>query len=193
MTKRVLPGSTPPAPKPKPRTPRSPRPRSKERLWLACFQFDESAPPGIHCSHGRFIVAVRTTTARKALDLCRARLRHLRSTTRLFDSPCTIFLDHVIAIPDTSTTPALVNYSRTVYFDRGGEGEILSGVPEQEDLDGELQTFGPAEEKDKPLEAFLDFGGQRANDALPAAMRVRDSSEDARPVQHPSGGRPKRR
>lgn len=147
------------------------RPQRKraERTWLACFQFDEPALPDAPRPNGHFQIVVKATTPNKALDLCRARLRELRATTSMFDTPCTIYLDHLIAISDVGEKPTLVNYTHAMFFEGGGQGEILCGLPEQPDV--HLDVFVTNQKEDEPTPAFLDFGGEHANELLRQAVQ----------------------
>ncbi len=141
-------------------------PASDGRLWLACFQADDAGLPDVPHQTESFQLVLRAKTPKAALDACRRRLRELRTTTGLFDTPCSIYLDHLVAIEGVGSTPALVNYVSKLPTSGGAVGEILSAVPEQEH--GQVEAYVWEGDDDGP---FLDFGGQHANDLLRRAVR----------------------
>lgn len=55
-------------------------------------------------------MAVRARTPKAASDLCGARLRELRSTTSLFDTPCTIYLECIVALDEVGAKPAFLDF-----------------------------------------------------------------------------------
>lgn len=136
------------------------------RLWLVCFQADHPSLPDAPHDSQSFQLVLRAKTPKAALDACRRRLRELRTSSSLFDTPCSIYLDHLIAIEGVGTTPALVNYVSKLPNERGVVGEILCAVPEQKDA--QVDGFG-WEGDDGP---FLDFGGQHANKLLRQAVQA---------------------
>lgn len=134
--------------------------RADAPLWLVCFQSDIAGLPDAPQQSQSFQLVVRAKTPKAALDTCRLRLRELRTTSSLFDAPCSIYLDHLIAIEGVSATAALVNYVSKLPSEQGIDGEILCAVPEQQDVD--VEVFGPRDGEGP----FLDFGGQHANQLL---------------------------
>jgi hypothetical protein len=151
-------------------TPKQTKPRPPDGLSLVCFQYDEPSVPGTRSGGGSFQIVVRARSYAKALDASKARLRELRATTSLFDTPCTVILDHLIEISGVAEKAALVNYVSKMPVEGGADGDaqILCGVPEQPDLP--LPVFGPREKKGEDVEPFVDFGGKAAQDYLSKAI-----------------------
>jgi hypothetical protein len=149
-------------------------------LYLGCFNFER---PGETDREGTFQMVVQASTPKQALDRFRARLRKLRTTTTLFDSPVTIYMEGVIALRGSFDDGLLVNWE-------SGEAPPLPNVrlmcliPEQDDTEAESYGIGPEEDGD--VEPFLDFGGRTVARALAAARTQGAGSPDfaARALPH---------
>lgn len=161
-----VPAASSKSPRTPPRRSSAPKPTAATdgRLWLVCFQADDAGLPDVPHQTMSFQLVLRAKTPKAALDACRRRLRELRTTTGLFDTPCSIYLDHLIAIEGVGSMPALVNYVTKLPSKSGVVGEVLCAVPEQNDAPVEGFDW---EGDDGP---FLDFGGQHANALLRRAV-----------------------
>ena len=132
-------------------------------LYLGCFQFDE---PGELNYDGTFQMVVQASTPKQAVDRFRARLRKLRTTATLFDSPVTIYMEGFIALRGAFEDGLLVNWE-SGQSPTAPHARITCLIPEQDDTDAEGYGFGSDE--DGPMEPFLDFGGKTVARALAAA------------------------
>lgn len=130
-------------------------------LYLGCFDFER---PGDSDWNGSFQVVVQAASPNDAAERMRKRLRTLRTTTSLFDEPCTIVLNGMIHLVGSFDEGVLVNW-------RAGTDavEILCMVPEQPEH--HHKGYEPARENGAEEEPFLDFGGLALRKALTSAKK----------------------
>ncbi len=136
-------------------------------LWFVCFTFDEVR--GEQCDRGRFQIIVHAADPDAALAACEKRIRRARRSKALFDTPTTIYLDHLIQVQEgvDLADALLVN----IVIETGeSRGEILCALPERSGRKG-VGAYGVEEERhgeddEVPIEPFVDFGGREALAAL---------------------------
>lgn len=149
-------------------------------LYLGCFDFER---PGDSDWNGSFQVVVQAASPNDAAERMRKRLRTLRTTTSLFDEPCTIILNGMIHLVGSFDEGVLVNW-------RAGTDavEVLCMIPEQPEH--HQKGYEPARENGAEEEPFLDFGGLALRKALASA---RKPPTDAVPLPSPEAAQSQER
>ncbi len=139
------------------------RGKSDTSLYLGSFDFVE---PGEPQRMGTFQILVEASDPERAVSRFRTRLRELRTTTSLFDSPTTIYAWGFIELGGSFKNGLLINYeSRPApEFDQ----VLHCLIPEQKH---DCQEYGIGSGEDGDSEPFIDFGGVEFGKALARAKR----------------------